>query len=59
MDQARFERTMHEFNIYQIDDLNYVDEYPSKTEWLQKFEPSSLEPEELLKKFDEAFICEE
>ena len=55
MDKERFESTAHEFGLYQIDKLNYIDEYPLATEWLQKFEPSTLETEELIKELDRMF----
>lgn len=55
MDAARLRKTMDEFSLYQIDDLNFLDEYLMATEWLKGFNPNVLETSDLILELDKVF----
>jgi hypothetical protein len=59
MDQIRFENTMHEFELYQLDNINFMDEYPLTTESLKTYNPAVNDTEELLEEFDKLFLADE
>ena len=56
MDKARFENTMHEFELYQTDDINFMDEYPLTTESLKMYNPAVHDTEEVLEELDKLFV---
>jgi hypothetical protein len=51
MEEARFRKTMAEFNIFEVPSLNFIDEYPMVTEALRLHFPGAIETEDLLKYF--------
>jgi hypothetical protein len=59
MDQIRFEDTMHEFELYQLDDINFMDEYPLTTESLKTYNPAVHDTDEFLEELDKLFVEDE
>jgi len=50
-----FTKIMQAFSLAQIDDLNFIDEYPLATEALRLHNPTTVETDNLLSHFDSIF----
>jgi hypothetical protein len=55
MDKECFRKTMNDYGIYEIQDLNFIDEYPLMTESLRLYKSDILETNALLDHFDTLF----
>ena len=54
MDEVRFRSTMTQHDIYEVEELNFIDEYPLVTEALRLHYPEAVETGEILKQLEEA-----
>lgn len=52
MDEARFRRTMIQYDIYEVEGLNFIDEYPLVTEALRLHYPDAIETREILNQLE-------
>ncbi|WP_184550163.1 hypothetical protein [Mucilaginibacter sp. FT3.2] len=59
MDQYRFENTMRDFELYKLDDINFMDEYPLTTESLKMYNPAVHATDEFIDELDKLFAEEE
>ena len=47
---------MNDFNLQQIDNIEFVDEYPKVREALRLFDETAIETNELIKLFETEFM---
>ena len=58
MDEARFRSTMTQHDIYEVEGLNFIDEYPLVTEVLRLHYPDAIETTEMLAQLAESLrLC--
>lgn len=54
MDEARFRSTMTQYDIYEVEGLNFIDEYPLVTEALRLHYPEAIETGDILMQLEES-----
>ncbi|SOD14695.1 hypothetical protein [Pedobacter xixiisoli] len=57
-DKDEFLEIMHQFSLYQIDDLKFIDDFPLVTESLYSSNPNTIRTEKLLETFRNIFTLE-
>ncbi|CAM4240679.1 hypothetical protein [Flavobacterium terrigena] len=56
INEESFTQIMNNFNLKQIDDIEFVDEYPKVREPLRLFDETAVETNDLIKMFEKEFI---
>ena len=59
MDESRFKKTMAEYEILEVPELNFIDEYPLVTEALRLHNPKAKETEDVLRQLQAIIPAEE